>query len=285
LPCASPDDATSLRNLVSTYISHPNQLQYASRAFVSTFSGESCTFGQGSVSEGWSTQFSNHPDLSGKIYFVPAFFIDPSTFSDFAQVIDGEFNVRFHLFFRWPKTFDNEFFDQWNSAWPIEVTEAFAQQIINNSTSSSTSSNTSQPHTLLSLVTHSTAVASVETNLNTAVNSTLNNLQLALSQLIGATQTDIQYLDSLAALPNITLQARDEKSMKLTYMASVSPWFFTHYGPDSFNKNVCFSMFIPSAPNNCISCFSLSTYPINTYTRKDGSQSSVYEINLTSSKS
>jgi glucan endo-1,3-alpha-glucosidase len=94
LPCASPDDATNLRNLVSTYISHPNQLQYASRAFVSTFAGESCTFGQATVPDGWSSQFSNHADLSGKIFFVPAFFIDPSSFAEFADVMDGEFNVR-----------------------------------------------------------------------------------------------------------------------------------------------------------------------------------------------
>jgi glucan endo-1,3-alpha-glucosidase len=74
-------------------------LQYESRAFVSTFAGETCTFGQSSVPDGWSSQFSNHPDLRGKIYFVPSFFIDPSSFSDFADVMDGEFNVRFTLFY------------------------------------------------------------------------------------------------------------------------------------------------------------------------------------------
>lgn len=35
---------------------------------------------------------------------------------------------------------------------------------------------------------------------------------------------------------------------------------------------------------NCILCFSLSTFPINTYIRRDGSRSLVYEIKLTSSK-
>ena len=94
LPCATPDDATTLRNLVSTYISHPNQLQIESKALVSTFAGESCTFGQSSVAEGWSTQFTNHPDLLGKIFFVPSFFIDPSSFSDFSGIIDGAFGVR-----------------------------------------------------------------------------------------------------------------------------------------------------------------------------------------------
>jgi glucan endo-1,3-alpha-glucosidase len=90
-------------------MSHPNQLQYASQAFVSTFAGETCTFGQGSVSHGWSSQFSNHPDLSGKINFVPAFFVDPSTFVNFADVIHGAFNVRFYLFFRQTRTSDIKF--------------------------------------------------------------------------------------------------------------------------------------------------------------------------------
>jgi len=97
-PCHSPNDAQTLRNLVNTYLSHPNQLQYASRAFVSTFSGEGCKFGQASVPDGWKSQFSKHPDLDGKIYFVPAFFIDPANFADFADVMDGDFNVRFILF-------------------------------------------------------------------------------------------------------------------------------------------------------------------------------------------
>lgn len=109
LPCASPNDAQTLRNLVNTYVSHPNQLQYASRAFVSTFSGETCTFGQSSVPDGWKSQFSQHPDLAGKIYFVPAFFIDPATFTDFADVMDGDFNVSFHLFFTCQNMFDNAF--------------------------------------------------------------------------------------------------------------------------------------------------------------------------------
>jgi glucan endo-1,3-alpha-glucosidase len=70
-------------------------LQYESKAFVSTFSGESCTFGQASVPDGWSSQFTNL--LSGKIFFVPSFFIDPKTFTDFADVMNGAFNVRLYF--------------------------------------------------------------------------------------------------------------------------------------------------------------------------------------------
>ena len=125
------------------------------------------------------------------------------------------------------------------------MTTSFAQEVLSKSTSANTSANTTQPHTLLSLLTHTNVVESVEANLNAEVNSTLSKLQLALSQFIGATQTDTQFLDSLAALPNNTLQARDgEPSTQRAYMAAVSPCFFTHYGPDSFNKNVCLFCFV-----------------------------------------
>ena len=117
------------------------------------------------------------------------------------------------------------------------MTTSFAQQVLSNTT------DIAQPHGLLNLVTHSSAVESVEDNLEAEVNSTLNKLQLALSQFIGATDTDTQFINSLAALPK-ALQARDgAPSTSPTYMAAVSPCFFTHYGPDSFNKNVCFVLF------------------------------------------
>jgi glucan endo-1,3-alpha-glucosidase len=123
------------------------------------------------------------------------------------------------------------------------VTTSFAQKVLRQASSGNT--NTTQPHSLLNLVTHS-ASALVE-SVEAEVNSTLNKLQLALSQFIGATQTDTRFLDSLAALSNNNLNARDgEASRPRAYMAAVSPWFFTHYGPDSFNKNVffCFVLFI-----------------------------------------
>ena len=97
LPCASANDAQNLRNLVNAQASHPNQYQYDSRAFVSTFSGETCQFAQGSVTQGWKTQFTQHPDLQGKMLFVPSFFVDPTTFKDYSGIMDGDFNVRIEL--------------------------------------------------------------------------------------------------------------------------------------------------------------------------------------------
>jgi glucan endo-1,3-alpha-glucosidase len=65
---------------------------YKSRAVVSTFMGESCTFGQASPSQGWKTQFVQHPDLLNKIYFIPFFSIDPRDFGNWP--LDGFLPVR-----------------------------------------------------------------------------------------------------------------------------------------------------------------------------------------------
>ena len=170
---------------------------------------------------------------------------------------------------------------QWNSGWPVQVTTSFAQNVL----SSATSSKNETHKTLLSLVTDATkAASSIEATLHAELNSTLSKMQLALSGFIGATETDKQHLDSLAALD--TLQARDGESSKRAYMGAVSPWFFTHYGANSFNKNVCM-LFISLHVYliNYVLSFSSSTCPINTYTRRDGNQSLTYGISLTSSKS
>ena len=69
-----------------------------------------------------------------------------------------------------------------------------------------------------------------------ALTSDLNST--VLNNLVGSIQPDDTYLNGLTQMP----------SDSQTYMAAVSPWFFTHYGPDSFNKNV-------SVPQNfAVSC-------------------------------
>ncbi|KAF8895521.1 glycoside hydrolase family 71 protein [Infundibulicybe gibba] len=200
-PCASPADAQTLRALVSKYIDHPNQFRYNDRAFVSTFAGETCQFGQGSVPEGWKSQFARNPELDGKIYFVPSFFIDPAKFVDFADVMDGDFNV----------------------------TTSFAQNLLSN------------PAAILNNVvktgstTKSLSTANVLADAATAGLSTIQN---ALSKFIGSTDTDKKHLEGLAVLEP-SIGARGEES-KRAYMAAVSPWFFTHYSPETFNKNFIF---------------------------------------------
>lgn len=93
MPCTTASDAANLRTYITTYATHPNQLLYNGRVMASTFSGETCTFGQGSVASGWSTQFVQQLTGSSAVHFVPSFFVDPSQFNTYSGVIDGMFNV------------------------------------------------------------------------------------------------------------------------------------------------------------------------------------------------
>jgi glucan endo-1,3-alpha-glucosidase len=219
LGCASPSDAQTLRDLVTSHASHPNQFMYSGRAFVSTFAGETCNFGQGSPAQGWTSQFTQ--PLSGKIYFVPSFFVDPATFKDFAGVMDGDFN--------------------WNSGWPIQVTTQFAQNAVqefsqaeqqNGSQGSNGSAN--------ARLTAPGAGGSLAANVASAVEAMLSKTQQALAQFIGSTDTDDQHISGLQALQSTVNKRDGEAAGKPAYMGAVSPWFFTHYGPDSFNKNFVF---------------------------------------------
>ncbi|KAJ7672734.1 glycoside hydrolase [Mycena rosella] len=173
LPCATVDDGAALRTRVTNFATNPNYLQMNGKAFVSTFAGESCTFGQDSVADGWRSQFAQHPDLQGKIHFVPSFFIDPAQFTNFNGVMDGDFNF--------------------NSGWPITVTED--------------------------------SVPGLGVDLTPTAPAGANGL----NKFVGSTDTDNQHIQSLATL-----------GTGLTYMAAVAPWFFTHFSPESFNKNFIF---------------------------------------------
>ena len=97
MPCSSPDDAAQLRQYITTYAQHPNQLKVNGRVFASTFAGESCQFGQGSVAEGWTTQFVQQLTGDDAVHFVPSFFVDPAIFNQYNGAIDGMFNVRVML--------------------------------------------------------------------------------------------------------------------------------------------------------------------------------------------
>lgn len=135
-PCASPDNGATIRQLIQNYATHPNQLLYNGKTFVSSFSGQDCTFGAGSVNQGWINTVKNGLNT----YFVPSFFVDPGTFSTYS-VMDGAFG--------------------WNSGWPMG-------------------------------------------------------------------DYDINFSPDQSYISNLGNRS---------YMAAVSPWFFTHYGPDTYNKN------------------------------------------------
>jgi glucan endo-1,3-alpha-glucosidase len=91
---------------------------------------------------------------------------------------------------------------QFNSGWPIALTTSSAAA------------------TLSSVGGGLTLAASA---------SSQQKVSQALSKFIGATDTDTQHVNALAASAG---------GKKKTYMAAISPWFFTHYSPDTFNKNV-----------------------------------------------
>ena len=95
MPCTTADDAKTLRDTVTTFANYTSQFKYDGKAFVSTFSGEKCTFGQSSVAEGWASQFKNQ--LQDSVFFVPSFFGDPSTLSTYQDAIDGEYSVSDNL--------------------------------------------------------------------------------------------------------------------------------------------------------------------------------------------
>ncbi|KAL0959330.1 hypothetical protein HGRIS_014591 [Hohenbuehelia grisea] len=141
LPCASPDDAGALQSYIRSYYAHPNQFRYAGLPLVSTFAGENCRFGRGSLDDAWASAVK--PAGGMPVYFLPSFFVDPASFSGL-PVMDGAFS--------------------WNSGWPMG---------------------------------------------NYAANFSM----------------DTTYVSNLGGR---------------SYMAAMSPWFFTHYGRDTYNKNWIF---------------------------------------------
>ncbi|KAI0044393.1 glycoside hydrolase family 71 protein [Auriscalpium vulgare] len=111
-------------------------------------------------------------------------------------------------FFVDPNTFStfNDAMDgalNWNSGWPIQLTADSANTVLSS-------------------------VGASLSSLASAVSSTVTK---TLSQFVGSTDTDTQYLNGLQAM------APGADGSPRAYMATVSPWFFTHYSPQTFNKN------------------------------------------------
>lgn len=141
MSCSSSVDAANLVSLVSSFAKSSAQTRREGKTLVSTFSGENCFFGTGSVKEGWNSMFKSALRLVGTdIFFVPSVFSDPSSFAS-SEWMDGELN--------------------WNSAWPMGGTPL-------------------------------------------------------------DTSSDEQYMAALGSKE---------------YMPAISPYFFTHFGANSWNKN------------------------------------------------
>lgn len=91
---------------------------------------------------------------------------------------------------------------QFNSGWPITLTASEGNSI----------------------------VSSFGANLASAASQAVGQIVQALSSFVGATDTDTQYVNGLKSV--------NTDNGAPTYMGAVSPWFFTHYGADTYNKNV-----------------------------------------------
>ncbi|GJE97162.1 glycoside hydrolase family 71 protein [Phanerochaete sordida] len=89
----------------------------------------------------------------------------------------------------------------WNGGWPVQLTAQSAQNDLN----------------------------SLGDSLTSLLSQTVESVISALAKFVGATDTDTQYHNALQALSS------DDGAP--IYMSSVSPWFFTHYGADTYNKN------------------------------------------------
>ncbi|KAF9533108.1 glycosyl hydrolase family 71-domain-containing protein [Crepidotus variabilis] len=218
LPCGSPDDGAKLRQLVTSNMAKDSQFFINGKAFVSTFAGENCNFGHPSAQEGWGAEFAQHPDLAGKIHFVPAFFIDPQRFGDFKSVMNGAF--------------------AWDSGWPNELTSDVAKQALAKGDDKNFLS-TFSPTVKVASTSITGEASSIVQKLKDTLSSLLSPTQKAVSNLIGDTAWDTVYLKGLGTLGG--LQKRDDPSSgKPTYMAAAAANFFTHYGADTFNKNFAY---------------------------------------------
>ncbi|KAL5523926.1 hypothetical protein ACEPAG_8099 [Sanghuangporus baumii] len=89
----------------------------------------------------------------------------------------------------------------WNAAWPISVTTGVFNRIVMQTG------------------------AAVGKLLSSSSSPLMTQISEVVQNFTGSLDSDHQYIDALSKMGN-----------KL-YMSSVSPWFFTHYSAQSFNKN------------------------------------------------
>ena len=86
-------DVQTLCNYLSRFGRHPNQLVYKGGVVVSTFAGQDCTFGCGTLERGWEyVKCELERCISRRVHFIPSFFIDPGRYPTF-HCMDGYFHV------------------------------------------------------------------------------------------------------------------------------------------------------------------------------------------------
>ncbi len=111
IPCNHTEDASLVRKYINVFTSSDSYLMYHDKPLVSTYAGESCTFGQDSLDKAWLHTLRT--GASRDVTFVPFFNMDPIGFGELTSV-DGIFNVcrsyRLSLCLLISL--------QWNSGWP-----------------------------------------------------------------------------------------------------------------------------------------------------------------------
>lgn len=120
---------------------------------------------------------------------------------------------------------------QWNSGWPIGLTTSFAHNLVASLSDGTGAATVNKIPSIFQL--SNAILGSTFRSLTSAIPA----LAPVLDEFIKSTETDDEHVKALEAL-RTNIQARDDRAMKPMYMGAVSPWFFTHYGKDSFNKNV-----------------------------------------------
>jgi glucan endo-1,3-alpha-glucosidase len=87
-------DANTIINYVLQYKDHPNSYKYRGKYFMSTFAGESTTFGHADPNEGWDKEvISKLRERNVDVCFVPSFSgVDAWQMYNKFPVVDGAFS-------------------------------------------------------------------------------------------------------------------------------------------------------------------------------------------------
>jgi len=122
----------------------------------------------------------------------------------------------------------SDVYAQWNGGWPTKLTSSSVQSL-----TSAVASGT--------FASALTSIGLARRLFTRTESSVQDQVQTAITRYIGSMTDDQTHLKGLAALssgPTSGTLRRQVENERPTFMAAVSPWFFTHYGADSYNKNV-----------------------------------------------
>ncbi|TFK21952.1 glycoside hydrolase [Coprinopsis marcescibilis] len=112
IPGNTASDIELIKSYYRPHATNPRMMTYPAtdKVIISTFAGENCTFGQGSMENGWA-YFKRELNTIAPIYFIPSFFINPVRYGG-VTAMDGAFN--------------------WNGGWPIELSPSSQRDQVQN---------------------------------------------------------------------------------------------------------------------------------------------------------